>query len=196
MNDLKICTGIKSATDCIMLQGIILVGFNTDCIMLQGMILVGFKSFNDLLLIWARTCGCLEFWPLKLYISTTKIPQGSNLGPLMSLLFLNGMIINVTCKKLLWRRFENTHRNQSCSTDISVLQKVILIMFKVIFMIIYSSDREPVGVYNFTPSQLCISTSRIPQGSNLGPLMFLWVQKFITINLTCKKLLFGDDLKT
>lgn len=59
----------------------------------------------------------------------------------------------------------------------------------------YLTDREQVVRYQNFFSKTIIPTSGVPQGSNLGPLLFLLFINDIVENITCEKLLFADDLK-
>nr|CAI5844474.1 unnamed protein product [Callosobruchus analis] len=59
----------------------------------------------------------------------------------------------------------------------------------------YLSDRMQYVFYNGYSSHQYRATSGVPQGSNLGPLSFLYFINDLSDHLTCSKLLFADDLK-
>lgn len=59
----------------------------------------------------------------------------------------------------------------------------------------YLTNRTQFVSYNGHNSEHYVSTSGVPQGSNLGPLMFLVFINDIVEVINCEKLLFADDLK-
>lgn len=63
------------------------------------------------------------------------------------------------------------------------------------FMISYLKNRYQYVQYNGFKSKNYLATSGVPQGSNLGPLLFIVFINDLCNNLDCEKLLFADDLK-
>lgn len=59
----------------------------------------------------------------------------------------------------------------------------------------YLSNRQQFVAYGGYVSNNFIASSGVPQGSNLGPLLFLMFVNDITKIISCEKLLFADDLK-
>ena len=59
----------------------------------------------------------------------------------------------------------------------------------------YLVDREQYVFYNGTRSSSYKPTSGVPQGSNLGPLIFLIFINDLPETLTCQTLMFADDVK-
>ncbi|KAJ3666142.1 hypothetical protein Zmor_001596 [Zophobas morio] len=59
----------------------------------------------------------------------------------------------------------------------------------------YLLNRKQYVRYRNFISDFYTPTSGIPQGSNLGPLLFLLFMNDITAEISCNKLLFADDLK-
>lgn len=59
----------------------------------------------------------------------------------------------------------------------------------------YLCNREQFVAYNGYASSSFVATSGVPQGSNLGPLLFLLFINDLGDYIQCEKLLFADDLK-
>lgn len=59
----------------------------------------------------------------------------------------------------------------------------------------YLTNRSQYVLYNGFHSNIYKVTSGVPQGSNLGPLLFLIFINDLNNQITCQKLLFADDLK-
>ena len=65
----------------------------------------------------------------------------------------------------------------------------------ILFFKSYLFDREQYVSYNGYRSKVFLATSGVPQGSNLGPLLFLLFINDLCCQINCNKLLFADDLK-
>lgn len=59
----------------------------------------------------------------------------------------------------------------------------------------YLKNRKQYVMYYGCESELFIATSGVPQGSNLGPLLFLLFINDLANEVKCDKLLFADDMK-
>ena len=59
----------------------------------------------------------------------------------------------------------------------------------------YLIGRELFVEYGGYRSKIYIATSGVPQGSNLGPLLFLLFFNDLSLKLGCPHLMFADDLK-
>nr|CAH7749762.1 unnamed protein product [Callosobruchus chinensis] len=59
----------------------------------------------------------------------------------------------------------------------------------------YLSERKQYVFYNGYRSHIYTSTSGVPQGSNLGPLLFIIFVNDLCDSLKCSRLMFADDLK-
>lgn len=59
----------------------------------------------------------------------------------------------------------------------------------------YLSNRYNYVTYNGFKSGVYPITSGVPQGSNLGPLLFSLFVNDLNVSVTCNKLIFADDLK-
>lgn len=59
----------------------------------------------------------------------------------------------------------------------------------------YLTNRKYAVFYNGCQSNAFIARSGVPQGSNLGPLLFLMFISDLESVITCEKLFFADDLK-
>lgn len=63
------------------------------------------------------------------------------------------------------------------------------------FFMSYLNNRSQHVTYNSFTSRPFVASSGVPQGSNLGPLLFLLFVNDLTETVSCEKLLFADDLK-